>query len=196
MLILASASLRRRELLELLCPAFEVIASEIEETLAGPPTPEAVAQLALDKAQVVARRVRKGVVLGADTLVVVDDEALGKPASPARARAMLQRLRGRAHQVTTGLAAVDAETGRSATTAVVSQVLMRDYTDALIDAYVASGEPLDKAGAYAIQAQGGQLVAGWVGSYTNIVGLPLAATRRLLAQFGVPLSPESTGSHA
>ena len=195
MLILASASPRRRELLERLCPAFRVIPSEIDENLAGPPTPEAVAQLALRKARAVAAGAGEGIVLGADTVVVIDGEALGKPTGAAGARAMLQRLRGRAHQVITGLGVVDAATGRSATTAVVSQVLMRDYSDAVIESYVASGEPLDKAGAYAIQANGGELVAGWIGSYTNIVGLPVAATRHLLAQFDVPLTPE-TGSPA
>ena len=194
MLILASASPRRRELLERLCSTFRVVPSDIDESLDGPPTPEKIAELALRKARAVAAAIREGIVLGADTVVVLDDTALGKPATADEARTMLRRLRGRPHEVITGVAVMDAATRRAATTAEVSRVLMRDYPDSLIDSYVASGEPLDKAGAYAIQGDGGQLVAGWVGSYTNIVGLPVAATRRLLARFDVPLSPETTGS--
>jgi septum formation protein len=133
----------------------------------------------------VAAGLGRGVVLGADTEVVLEGEALGKPAGPEEARAMLRRLRGRVHEVITGLAVVDAGSGRRATTAVVSRVLMRDYPETTLEAYVASGEGLDKAGGYAIQGRGIDLVAGYVGSYTNIVGLPLAATGRLLADFGI-----------
>lgn len=150
-----------------------------------PVTPAAVAALALAKAQAVAARLGRGVVLGADTEVVLEGRALGKPAGPDEARAMLRRLRGRVHEVITGVAVVDAATGRHASTAVVSHVFMRDYPEATLEAYVTSGEGLDKAGAYAIQGRGAELVAGYVGSYTNIVGLPLAATRRLLAEFGI-----------
>ena len=196
MLILASASPRRRELLEQICSTFRVVPSDIDERLDGPPVPTVVAELALRKARAVAAAVREGIVLGADTVVVLDDTALGKPATAAEARTMLRRLRGRPHHVITGVAVTDAATGRTATAAEVSRVLMRDYSDSLIESYVASGEPLDKAGAYAIQGKGGELVAGWVGSYTNIVGLPVAATRRLLAQFDVPLNPETTESRA
>ena len=158
-LVLASASPRRRELLASLGVEFEVAPSAADETLPeGPPTTAAVL-LALRKASAVAARRREGVVLGADTLVVVDDEVLGKPAGPDDARRMLRRLRGREHRVVTGIAVVDAATGRQATEAVVSRVRMADYPDEAIEAYVASGEPLDKAGAYAIQGQGGALVA-------------------------------------
>jgi nucleoside triphosphate pyrophosphatase len=100
----------------------------------------------------------------------------------------LRRLRGRAHEVITGVAMVDAGTGREEATAVVTRVTMADVGDDVIEAYVASGEPFDKAGAYAIQGRGGALVAGFVGSYSNVVGLPLAATARLLARFGVEVS--------
>ncbi len=162
--------------------------SELEETLAPGPLAEAVARLALDKARAVAARVREGIVLGADTVVAIDGEALGKPASPADARVMLSRLRGRPHEVITGIAVVDAQTGRTAREAVTSRVRMADYDDAALDAYVATGEPLDKAGAYAIQGAGGALVAGYEGSSSNVVGLPLAETARLLAAFGVAVS--------
>ena len=162
--------------------------SEVEETLAPGPLSDAVALLALDKARAVAARVREGIVLGADTVVAIDGEALGKPAGPADARVMLRRLRGRPHEVITGIAVVDARTGRAERTAVTSRVRMAEYDDAALDAYVATGEPLDKAGAYAIQGVGGALVAGYEGSYSNVVGLPLAETARLLAAFGVAVS--------
>jgi septum formation protein len=147
-----------------------------------------VARLALQKARAVAARRGAGIVLGADTVVVVDGQALGKPSSSSDAAAMLRRLRGRVHEVTTGLAVVDAATGREAVRTVTSRVAMRPYSDAEIDAYVATGEPLDKAGAYAIQGAGGTLVAGLEGSRTNVVGLPLSATAALLELFGVVVS--------
>ncbi len=193
MVVLASASPRRRELLQRICPEFQVAPAEIEEALEGSPTPDAVAALALRKARAVAGRLREGIVLGADTVVVIDGEPLGKPADPAGAAAMLRRLRGREHQVITGIAAVEAATGRAAALAVTSRVRMGDYGDRAIDDYVATGEPLDKAGAYAIQGAGGRLVAGWSGSFSNIVGLPLAATWRLLADFGAPVTAGPPG---
>ena len=187
-LILASASPRRRELLSGICSQFEVVPSEIDETLEDGPTPEGVAELALRKARAVAARAGEAVVLAADTLVVLDGTALGKPADPEEARAMLRRLRGREHEVITGVAVVDSRTGREASLAVVSRVRMAAYSDATLDAYVASGAPLDKAGAYAIQDLGGALVERLAGSYANVVGLPVEETRRLLADFGVRVS--------
>ena len=167
---------------------FEVVPSDIDEILEGAPSPGTVAVLALAKARAVAARVTDGVVLAADTVVVIDGLALGKPVDAGDARAMLRRLRGREHDVITGVAVVEAETGRSETTAVVTRVVMADVADDVIDGYVASGEPLDKAGAYAIQGRGAVLVGGFVGSYSNVVGLPLGATARLLHGFGVDVS--------
>jgi septum formation protein len=187
-LTLASASPRRRELLRTLCPDFRVVPSDLEETLAAGSPRAAAAGLALDKARAVAARVGEGVVLGADTIVVIDGQALGKPAGPDEARAMLRQLRGREHEVITGVAVVDARTGRSEATAVVSRVRMADYGEAEIDAYLATEEPLDKAGAYAIQGRGGALVAELEGSFSNVVGLPLEETARVLAAFGVSVS--------
>jgi septum formation protein len=186
--VLASASPRRRELLARLGVEFRVVPSEIEERLEGAPSGEAVAVLALAKARVVAGRVGQAVVLGADTVVVVDGVALGKPADAADARAMLRRLRGRIHEVITGVAVVDAESGRAESTAVVTRVVMANVGDDVIEAYVASGEPFDKAGGYAIQGGGAGLVAAFVGSYSNVVGLPLAATAAVLRRFGVPVT--------
>jgi septum formation protein len=164
------------------------VPSDIDEALPAGPLAEAVARLAVDKARAVAARLGAGVVLGADTVVVIDGQPLGKPADPADARAMLRRLRGREHEVITGVAVVDALTGRSQSTAVVSRVQMAEYDDAAIEAYVATGEPLDKAGAYAIQGQGSAMVAGLRGSFSNVVGLPLQQTAALLAEFGVRVS--------
>jgi len=173
------------------------VPSDIEETLAAGPLREAVTRLALGKARAVAARVAGSgeplIVLGADTIVVIDGEALGKPAGPDEARAMLRRLRGREHEVITGVAVVEALTGRADTVAVVSRVRMAAYGEAEIEAYVASGEPLDKAGAYAIQGRGAALVAGLDGSFSNVVGLPLAETGRLLAAFGVPVNAPPAG---
>jgi septum formation protein len=129
---------------------------------------------------------RDAVVLGADTIVVIDDEPLGKPADAAGAVGMLRRLRGRAHDVLTGVAVVAG--GRAVTATEVTRVFMARYADDLIERYAASGAPLDKAGGYAIQDFDGVLVDGLAGSYTNVVGLPLPLTARLLTAAGVPLS--------
>jgi septum formation protein len=163
---------------------FTVIPSDVDETLDPGPVLEATVKLALRKARAVAAALTDGVVLGADTLVVIDEEPLGKPRDAPEAAAMLRRLRGRWHEVITAIAAVDAATGREASEAVITRVRMTDYTDADIAAYVDSGEPLDKAGAYAIQERGAALVAAVRGSYTNVVGLPVEETRRLLEGLG------------
>jgi nucleoside triphosphate pyrophosphatase len=194
-LILASASPRRRELLERLGLPFEVRPSGIEEPLAREVSASTLATtLARAKAADIADRLRAAgeaaLVLGADTLVVLDGQPLGKPTSRSDARAMLRALRGRSHEVVTGVALREADpAGRELTEAVVSRVLMRDYTDDEIDAYVAWGEPDDKAGAYAVQGRGGRLVSRVDGCYTNVVGLPLRTTARLLRTFG--LTPAS-----
>jgi septum formation protein len=164
----------------------------VDETLDRGPLADAVGGLALRKARAVAARRRSGLVLGADTIVVLDGEALGKPASAADAATMLRRLSGRAHAVMTGVAVVDAGSGAEASRTVSSRVTMRAYSDAEIARYVASGEPLDKAGAYAIQGIGRALVAGLEGSRSNVVGLPLEATAELLGRFGVTVSAPAT----
>jgi len=183
-------------LLRRLTADFRVLPADVDETLAAGPTSDTVAALALRKARAVADSIRQGVVLGADTVVVIDGDILGKPEGPAEAKRMLRRLRGRRHEVVTGVAVVDATSGRWATEVVVTAVLMRDYDDATIEAYVASGEPLDKAGAYAIQETGAALVAGWIGSFSNVIGLPVETTRRLLADFGIAVSAPASRSRA
>ncbi len=158
--------------------------------------PDAVRALALAKARAVAGRIGSAVVLGADTVVVLAGEVFGKPESPQDARRMLRALRGREHEVITGVALVEAPSGREETAAVVSRVLMRGYSEAEIEGYVASGEPFDKAGAYAVQAAGGALVEKVDGCYTNVVGLPLTTTRRLLVGSGMRICVGGTGPPA
>jgi len=187
-LVLASASPRRRELVASLGIPFEVVASDVDETLDAVPLPEAVARLALRKARAVAPARPAAIVLAADTIVVIDDRALGKPAHAEEARQMLRALRGRSHEVMTGVAVVDAATGQSAVETVISRVTMDAYSDDAIERYVASGEPFDKAGAYAIQGAGGALVVALQGSRSNVVGLPLTVTAALLRRFGVEVS--------
>ena len=121
--------------------------------------------------------------------MVLDGRLLGKPRDPADAARMLRELRGREHEVITGLAVVEVEaagvTPRQETTSVTSRVRMADYDEAAIEAYVATGEPLDKAGGYAVQGLGGRLVAAVDGCFTNVVGLPLTTTRALLERRGL-----------
>jgi septum formation protein len=186
--VLASASPRRRELLRRLIPDFEVIPSDVDEQLEPGAFTEAVARLAEVKARAVAAGRSDGIVLGADTMVVIDGDALGKPADRNDAVAMLRRLRGRPHDVLTGVAVIDVAGGRTFTGTDVTRVVMAHYPDDLIDRYVASGAPLDKAGAYAIQDLDGALVEVIIGSYTNVVGLPLGLTARLLVSAGVTVS--------
>jgi septum formation protein len=141
-------------------------------------------RLALAKARDVAGRVGPAVVLGADTLVVLDGRALGKPESRADARAMLAALAGRTHEVVTAVAVIGLD-GAAHVATVASGVVMRAYSPAEIEAYVATGESDDKAGGYAVQGDGGHLVARVEGCYTNVVGLPVGAVTRLLRKAGV-----------
>ena len=186
--VLASASPRRRELLRCLVTDFDVVPSSVEERLDPGPLTDAVAALAVVKARAVAAIGAGGVVLAADTIVVIDGDWLGKPAGDADAAAMLRRLRGRTHEVLTGVAVVDVASGTARAGTETTRVLMARYDDRLIEAYVASGSPMDKAGAYAIQDLDGALVDVVAGSYTNVIGLPLGLTRRLLIAAGVQVS--------
>jgi septum formation protein len=193
-LVLASASPRRQALLDQLGLQFEVRPSQVEEVLEpGVPAPALATRLALAKARDVARGLGAGppaVVLGADTLVVLDGHPLGKPGSRAQAAAMLRTLRGRGHEVVTAVAGIRTDTGRELTAVVTSRVIMRAWDDARIAAYVATGEPDDKAGAYAVQGAGGEMVERVEGCYANVVGLPLRTTARLLRALGLaPADP-------
>lgn len=183
--VLASASPRRLDLLRQIGVEPVVEPADVDETLDGSlDVAAAVAGLAGAKARAVAHRHRgeSVLVLGADTLVVLDGVALGKPDDEADARAMLGRLSGREHQVMTGVAIIDAATGNDAGGVEVTSVRFRDLSPAEIEAYVATGEPLDKAGAYAIQGRAAAFVEALDGDRSNVVGLPLHLVQRLLAE--------------
>ncbi|OFV83893.1 MAG: septum formation protein Maf [Acidobacteria bacterium RIFCSPHIGHO2_01_FULL_67_28] len=183
-LILASASPRRRELLRQAGFTFEVVAPEVDETYPGGEDPAAFAErLALAKAAQIAQRFTAKddvVVLGADTVVVADGEVLGKPVSADDARAMLRKLSGIAHRVITGVALAAPGAARRAVGHEVTRVFFRPLTEEEITAYVATGEPLDKAGAYAAQGRAARFVTRVEGCYFNVVGLPVALVDRLL----------------
>ncbi len=182
-LVLASSSPRRRELLTGLGLVFGVRSADVDETPRPGEEPETyVARLALEKA---ARQAFPGeLVLGADTIVVLGGELLGKPADAAGAIVMLRRIAGHEHTVFTGVALHEPGSGRNAAVVERSRVRMAAMSDSEIEWYVATGEPLDKAGAYAVQGVGAQYVEEVHGNYTNVVGLPLPATRRLFAELG------------
>jgi septum formation protein len=187
-LILASSSPRRKELLQTLGLTFAVITSDVDETASPELTPaEVVEQLALRKAGAVAEKVSDGVVLGSDTIVVLDGQILGKPADEADAFRMLSALQGREHTVYSGVALIDAASGRSEVAHNATRVRIRPLSEREIRAYIATGEPMDKAGSYAIQGIGSTIVEGIVGDYFTVVGLPLNLTAKMLARFGLPL---------
>ncbi|HEY8601607.1 MAG TPA: Maf family protein [Thermomicrobiales bacterium] len=194
-LILASASPRRRALIGRLGVPYIVAPSDVDETTAPGLAPEAVAEsLALLKARAVAAQYPGRVVIGADTVVIPYDDQptiLGKPRDDADAVRMLRLLRDRWHRVATGIAVVRA--GAEWSAVVTAGVRMGAYSDAEIAGYVASGEPHDKAGAYAIQGLGGRLVAEVRGSELAVVGLPLGRLAELLGDAGVtlPIAPTS-----
>ncbi len=185
-IILASESPRRRELLAGLGLAFDVQPADVDERPLPGEAPEALAlRLSRAKADVAARRAPEALVVAADTLVVLGDIVLGKPASPEEASAMLRSLRGRTHRVLTGLTLRQASLAYESTQLADTPVLMRAYADDEVRAYVASGDPLDKAGAYAVQNHRFAPVARLEGCYANVVGLPLCHLYRALARRGV-----------
>jgi len=172
-LILASGSPRRRDFLAELGLVFEVRVTDIDETpQPGEQPVDFVARLAQEKAQAV--DIPEAWLLAADTAVVVDGEILGKPGDEAEACAMLMRLSGRWHEVWTGFSLCRQATGELCTKTVCTKVRFLELTPELCRAYVRTGEPLDKAGAYGIQGKGCFLVPEISGSYTNVVGLPMA----------------------
>lgn len=195
-MILASASPRRLELLRSLGLRPLVLATTVDEQQVGTETAqELVARLARDKGRRVAARTPADpvtIVLGADTEVVLHRRPLGKPQDAAEARAMLRRLGGREHQVMTGVYLWRSDTGREAGGVEVTTVAFRRLVPREIEAYVATGEPSDKAGAYAIQGRGRQLVERVEGSFSNVVGLPLERLPGWLSDLGVSLEQLAT----
>lgn len=185
-IILASGSPRRKALLARLGLPYTLVTSGVDEHIDPSLDPAAlVRELARQKAQVVAATCDEGLIIGADTAVVLGETILGKPVDAADAARMLRLLCSRTHRVISGVAVIDARTSQAAVTSVTTLVRMNSYDEAQITAYVASGEPMDKAGSYAIQGLGGALVAGIEGCYNNVVGFPLCEVAALLTQFGV-----------
>jgi len=182
-LILASASPRRRELLALTGLAFQIDAPDVDESCELPPR-EAVKELSRRKALAAAAMHPGCVILAADTLVSVDEKALGKPHDAEDAFRMLHSLSGRWHQVYTGVSVVDAQ-GNLHCEADVTDVHFESMSDEAIRRYIATGEPMDKAGAYAVQGIAGLWIDELHGSHTNVIGLPMALTRRLLEACGL-----------
>lgn len=173
--ILASGSPRRSRLLEQIGIPFQVKVSDVSEEFNGRAAPSEIVQaLALQKAEKVAEHYTDSLTLGADTIVVLDDTILNKPANESEAFEMLRKLSGRSHFVFTGIALVHPGSGRKVTAYEKTRVTFAPMSDAEIHQYIATGSPLDKAGAYGIQDdRGALLISGIEGDYYNVVGLPL-----------------------
>jgi septum formation protein len=185
-LILASKSPRRRYLLEQAGLEFSVIPSNFEENSIPRSSPESyVKRLAEAKAKDISQRYPDSWVIGADTIVFIDNTMLGKPGSRSEARKMLRRLSGKTHQVLTGYCICCEATGRFFSETIKTDVCFKELTGLQIDWYINSGEPFDKAGAYAIQGIGTFLVKRIHGSYTNVVGLPICEVLEFLLNEGV-----------
>jgi septum formation protein len=185
-LVLASASPRRRELLRWLVAEYELDVAEVDESARrGETAPALVARLAAAKGEAVAARRPEAWVLAADTIVEIGGDVLGKPADARDAADMLRRLSGREHRVFTGFVLLAPRGGERRARTVESRVLFHELTPRTIEAYVATGEPLDKAGSYAIQGRGAGLVARVDGSFTNVIGLPLAEVGAALREAGL-----------
>ena len=191
MFYLASASPRRRELLTQIGVRFDLAPVDIDETpQPGEAARAYVERLALEKAQTSLANIQQAdaVVLGSDTSVIIDDDILIKPKDVADAKAMLKRLSGNPHQVFTAVAVVS--NNKQQVISVATDVFFRELSDAEIDAYIATGEPMDKAGSYGIQGKGAILVDKISGSYSNVVGLPLTETATLLQDFEIKVWSE------
>ena len=190
-LTLASASPRRRQLLQALGMHFQVQPSSVPEEPEPSELPiDLVRRLALAKARAVAAGVSEGLVIGADSVVVHQGDILGKPATVEEARGMLARLRANTHQVFSGVAVVDAATGKHRLASETTPVLMREYSDSEVEDYIASGSPMDKAGAYGVQDADFHPASSVQGCYSNVVGLPLCTLLDVLREMGYEATPK------
>jgi septum formation protein len=183
-IILASASPRRTELLDLAGISHVVDPADVDESaLPGENAFDYAKRIALAKAVKTAERHTSGLVLGADTIVLVENEILGKPSSREDATRMLRLISGREHEVITAVALVDAQTGRSEVGLEVTEVKVKELASAELEEYLETGEPFDKAGAYGIQGRASVFVEGIRGCFFNVVGLPLARLDRMIKEF-------------
>lgn len=184
-IILASSSPRRSDLLKQLHLPFEVIAGDFEEDMTLPLLPPELAKvLSYGKAEVVARNNPDAVVIGADTFVVYNGAVLGKPHTKERAREMLILLSGKTHSIITGISVIDGMAQKHVSEAVVSTVTFRPVFEKEIEEYIATGEPLERAGGYAIQGGGAAFVSRVEGDYESIIGLPVKRLAHILEEFG------------
>lgn len=190
--ILASGSPRRQELLSLFNIPFDIHITATDETRFPGESPlDFVQRLSVEKAHAAAQKLKEGgLILAADTIVVDDRHVLGKPQDAQEAKAILQKLRGRVHYVYTAITLLETHTEHTITEVAASPVEMRAYSDAEIDLYVASGDPFDKAGAYAIQHEDFRPAHQFNHCYANVMGLPLCHLARIIQQFGVNLSTD------
>ncbi len=183
-IILASGSPRRRELLAKMGYSFETCSPDVDEQVSGKAS-QIVHLLAIRKAHAAANHIESGVIIASDTLVSVDDVPLGKPADTDDAKRMLHMLSGRSHEVFTGVCILDADSRREEVRVVRTGVHFRMISDSEIERYVQSGEPMDKAGAYAIQGGAGAFVDSLDGSLDNVIGFPTDDVREMLSHFGL-----------
>ena len=185
-IILASASPRRKEILKKTGLKFKVVASDCAERMDRGVNPHRLARLiSREKAESVACRYRDAVVIAADTFIVFQDRLLGKPHTVKEARGMLKTLSGKRHLVITGFTIIDAETGKMVSRSVETKVFLKELTMKQIEVYVRSGEPLEKAGGYAIQGFGSVIIRRIEGDYYNVMGLPLSALVEGLKKVGI-----------
>jgi septum formation protein len=183
-IILASKSPRRAQLLNQIGVKFKIIPSHIDESQFAAPHPIQTAQrIAVAKARFIAQKYRAGIIIGADTIVVINRKILGKPKDKFEARKLLSILSGKTHRVITGIAVIDAKTNRIKQGHSITYVTFRKLSRKEIDEYIATGDPFDKAGSYGIQEKGALFVERITGDYFNVVGLPLVLLSRLLKPF-------------
>lgn len=195
-IILASTSPRRQELIASLRIPFDIVPSEADEDTPAEWSPDRIVEsLALRKAEAVRRKLNtdqsSGIIVGSDTVVVLEDLVLGKPVDHDDAVRMLTMLQGRAHRVFTGVACIDLASGAVKVSHRETKVSMKRLSPDAVKAYARSGEPMDKAGAYAIQGLGATLIEGIEGDYFNVVGLPLSLLSDMLSEMGMDVLTES-----
>lgn len=185
-IILASQSPRRKQLLEQIGLKFEIDPSNYEEDMTLKMEPNKLAEfLSLGKAKDVAQKHKDSIIISADTIVAIDGEVFGKPKTSERAKYMLQKFSGKAHSVITGFTIIDTEANKEITKSVETKVYFKNLSEKEIDAYIATGEPLDKGGGYAIQGLAALFVEKIEGDYFNIVGLPILSLTIELKDFGI-----------
>ena len=187
-IILASQSPRRRDLLKQIGLKFEIDQSNYEEDMSLKMEPNKLAEfLSLGKAKDVAQRHKDSIIISADTIVAIDGEVFGKPKTPERAKYMLQKFSGKAHSVITGFTIIDTETNKQVSKSVETRVYFKNLSEKEINTYIATGEPLDKGGGYAIQGLAALFVEKIEGDYFNIVGLPILSLTTELKNFDVKI---------